>query len=226
MLEPVSNLTGSQASPNGDSPVQNDLDKNAFLKLLITQINHQDPLSPLQNEAFVAQLAQFSSLEQMQNINKNLEESINADFLLNKAMNNSLVTTLIGKKVLASTNTINLKGQSDIDLGFQLSAQAKNVKVKIYDGGGKLVRTLDLGPQAAGEHAITWDGKDQEGNDLSEGRYTFEVQATAGEGQPAVKASPFIEGTITGVRYEDGVAYLLIGNMELSLGDVQKIMQG
>ena len=68
----------------------NPMDKNTFLQLLIAQLNYQDPLQPMENEQFVAQLAQFSSLEQMQNMNDNLEQSIESDFLLNQSLNNSM----------------------------------------------------------------------------------------------------------------------------------------
>ena len=134
MFEPVSASSPSTVNRNeSPNPLTGELGKDAFLRLLVTQLNYQDPLSPMQNEAFVAQLAEFSALEQMQNINRNLEDSIQANFLLNKAMNNSLVTTLIGKDVVASTNRFTYDPEGNIELGFQLSQPGKDVKVKIYD---------------------------------------------------------------------------------------------
>ncbi|MDQ7062632.1 MAG: FlgD immunoglobulin-like domain containing protein [candidate division KSB1 bacterium] len=206
-----------------ESRIQQELGKDAFLRLLVTQLNYQDPLAPMQNEAFVAQLAQFSALEQMQNINRNLEESINADILLNKAMNNSLVTTLIGKDVVANTNLFSYSKDGSIELGFRLSSPAREVTIEIYDSNGQLVRTLKMEGLSAGEHFFQWNGQDQKGKEVPEGQYTFRVSVKDGENRQTLPT--FIRGTITGVRYEEGVAYLLLGDLELSLGDVQKIVQ-
>ncbi len=223
MLDAVNAATTTDPNAAATERIQKELGKDAFLRLLITQLNYQDPLSPMQNEAFVAQLAQFSALEQMQSINRNLEDSINADILLNKAMNNSLVTTLIGKDVIANTSLISLSDHTNVDLGFRLNSPAKEVTVEIYDATGKQVRTIKMEGVSAGEHYVQWDGKDQYGKSLPPGQYTFEVKVNNGE--TTTSADTFIRGTITGVRYDEGVAYLLIGNLELSLGDVQQILQ-
>ena len=224
MLDSINSATATEPKTSATDRIQQDLGKDAFLRLLVTQLNYQDPLSPMQNEAFVAQLAQFSALEQMQNINRNLEDSINADILLNKAMNNSLVTTLIGKDVIANTNLISLNENTDVELGFRLNSAAKEVTVDIYDSTGKLVRTIKMDGMNAGDHFVQWDGRDQHGKVLPPGKYTFDVKAGSGDSSSSV--TTFIRGTITGVRYAEGVAYLLIGDLELSLGDVQQILQG
>lgn len=225
----VSQITGTQTSSTATDTTTtsgtSSLDKDAFLKLLITQLSYQDPMSPIANEDFVAQLAQFGSLEQMQNINTNLEDSIQADYLLNQAMNNSLVTTLIGKDVIASSNAFSLPSEGEVDLGVQLSSSASSVKIKVYDASGNLVRTLDAGSLGSGEHEIQWDGKDRNGDRVEPGKYTFEVEATAGADKRAVAATTFVRGTITGVRYDQGVAVLLLGDTELNLGDVERILQ-
>jgi len=226
MLDGVNATSPNLAESYGSASdrIQQELGKDAFLRLLVTQLNYQDPLAPMQNEAFVAQLAQFSALEQMQNINRNLEESINADILLNKAMNNSLVTTLIGKDVIANTNLFSFNDQGTVDLGFRLSSPAREVTIEIYDSSGQLVRTMKMKGVSAGERFFQWDGKDQEGKTVPEGKYTFNVKVQDGDSTQTLPT--FIRGTITGVRYEEGVAYLLLGDLELSLGDVQKIVQG
>ena len=226
MFDPVSASSPSTVNRNEyNNALTNELGKDAFLRLLVTQLNYQDPLSPMQNEAFVAQLAQFSALEQMQNINRNLEDSIQANFLLNKAMNNSLVTTLIGKDVVASTDRFTYDPEGNIELGFRLSEPGKDVKINIYDEGGKLVRTLRLGFKPEGEHFVQWDGLDMEGKPVASGEYRFEVEARTTKGKIMEGISAMIRGQITGVKYEEGTAILLLGTIELSLGDVQRILQ-
>ncbi len=225
MVGEVQATAASASAATAGDRIQRDLGKDAFLRLLVTQLNYQDPLSPMQNEAFVAQLAQFSSLEQMQQINRNLEDSINADFLLNKSMNNSLVTTLIGKDVVAAADEVTLSDDQLPQFGFELPSPSGDVRVEIYDSNGKLVRTLDLGSRAAGRHFIQWDGKDQHGQPLEAGKYSFKVTARGGEEGEDLSVTTFIRGTISGVRYDDGVARLLIGKLELGLGDVLQIMQ-
>ncbi len=221
----ISGLQGSAALGGGGAAPANDLDKDAFLKLLIAQLNNQDPLSPMKNEEFVAQLAQFSSLEQMQQINSNLAQSIDADFLLNQAMNNSLVTTLIGKDVIALSDTIVVGEDGMTRPGFRLDQGAKKVTVRIYDENGTLVRTLRMDGMAAGEQRIEWDGRDAEGNKVEPGEYRFEVSAKSAADDSSLDVTTFVRGTITGVRYEQGKAFLLMGSAELELGDVERILQ-
>ncbi len=227
MLDLANNISGLQAGggPLSGPAEANDLDKDAFLKLLVAQLNNQDPLSPMKNEEFIAQLAQFSSLEQMQQINSNLSQSIDADFLLNQAMNNSLVTTLIGKDVIALSDTIIVDENSMTQPGFRLDASAKKVSIRIYDETGTLVRTLQMDGAAAGEQKIEWDGLDAEGKKVPPGEYRFEVSAKSAADDTSLDVTTFVRGTITGVRYEQGKAFLLMGNSELELGDVERILQ-
>ncbi|MGA9120044.1 MAG: flagellar hook capping FlgD N-terminal domain-containing protein, partial [Bacteroidota bacterium] len=102
-------MSTTVSSVNTTSPVQtatasNQLGKDDFLKLLVTQLQNQDPLNPLQGTEFVAQLAQFSSLEQLTNINSSLEQNIQSNQLMTQSIGNSLAATLVGKDVRASSN--------------------------------------------------------------------------------------------------------------------------
>lgn len=221
----IDSISATRAPSIQDANVPGrELDRDAFLKLLLTQLNHQDPMAPTANEEFVAQLAQFSSLEQMQSINRNLQDSINTNLLLNQSMNNSLVTTLIGKDVIATTNKITLGASGEAELGYRLEGPADKVTVNIYDPSGALVATLSDTGMAAGEHAATWNGRGKDGNRLPAGAYTFEVVPYAKSGDELPSATPFVRGRITGVRYHDGRAVLLIGSAELDLSDVESII--
>jgi len=200
------------------------LGKEDFLRLLITQLHYQDPLTPLKNEEFIAQLAQFSALEQMRNLNSALKESLQADMLLNQSINNSLVTTLIGKRVKAMSDTVHYDGENPPVLNYELRERAKEVRIEIYNPSGTLVRRVILGPQEAGENNFQWDGKDAFGNPLPEGEYTYKIDAIDLDDSP-VKVLTYTVGRITGVRYEEGRAILLLGDQRIELSDVLEISE-
>lgn len=219
-LTKTPNATPLSAAASG----QRTLGKEDFLKLLITQLRHQDPLSPMQNEEFVAQLAQFSSLEQMQNVNTNLEMAIQTDMLVSQALNNSLVTTLIGKEVKVQGDQLPLGELGRASAGFQLGSQSVQTTVQVLDANGRVVRSIDLGPQAAGDHRFDWDGRDDDGIRLPEGDYTFVVKAMDSDGQEQ-QVITYTRGVISGVRYDNGTAYLLIEGTAYPLGNVLEILQ-
>ena len=196
-----------------------DLGKNDFLKLLTAQLAHQDPLNPMDNTAFVAQLAQFSSLEQMQNVNSNLGTSI----LLSQSVNNSLATTLIGRDVQASGDTVTQTAGGSSNLNFNLDSDA-SVQVTVVDSSGKTVATLKPGDMKAGQQSVTWDGKADDGTTAPSGDYTFKVTATDAKGNP-VGAETFIRGRVTGVKFENGSTYVMVGSRQLSMSDITQIFE-
>jgi flagellar basal-body rod modification protein FlgD len=195
-----------------------DLGKDDFLKLLTAQLAHQDPLNPMDNTAFVAQLAQFSSLEQMQNVNTNLSTSI----LLSQSVNNSLATTLIGREVQASGNTITQTAGGNSSLGFNLDSDA-SVQINVVDSSGKTVATLKPGDMKAGQETVNWDGKEDDGSTAPSGDYTFNVTAADAKGNP-VGAETMITGKVTGVKFENGQTYIMVGSRQLSMSDITQIL--
>jgi len=194
------------------------LGKEDFLKLLIIQLQYQDPFSPLENQEFMAQLAQFSSLEQLQNVNSNLQ----ANFLLTQSLNNSLATNLIGKRVIALGNEAYLSGDEGEEITFDLSEDA-GVTVEIYDTEGNLVRTLKGGALSSGRNQIHWDGNDSDGNSLPAGNYSFEVKATNSDNNP-VDVTTYSTGLVTGIKFEGGNAVLMLGDQEVNLSEIIEIL--
>jgi len=194
------------------------LGKEDFLKLLIIQLQYQDPLSPMENTDFMAQLAQFSSLEQLQNVNSNLQ----ANFLLTQSLNNSLATNLIGKRVIALGNEVYLSGDEGEEITFDLSEDA-GVTVEIYDTEGNLVRTLKGGALSSGRNQIHWEGNDIDGNSLPAGNYSFEVKATNSDNNP-VDVTTYSTGLVTGIKFEGGNAVLMLGDQEVNLSEIIEIL--
>jgi flagellar basal-body rod modification protein FlgD len=174
----------------------------------------------MENKDFVAQLAQFSSLEQLLNVNSNLQ----ANFLVMQSLNNSSVASFIGKSVKADGNSVYLKDEGDAVLNYKLDSSAK-VTVKIYDESGNIVRTIsDDSWQDSGDRELAWDGCDSSGNRLSAGKYTFEVSATDANGD-SVGVTTYVKGKITGVKFDNGVAVLLMDGLEVRLSDILEISE-
>jgi flagellar basal-body rod modification protein FlgD len=189
--------------------------KEDFLKLLMAQLAHQDPLNPMENSEFVSQLSQFSSLEQLMGVNDNL----GLIQVGQVGMTNGQVAGLIGKEVEANGSTLTLTQQGPASINFDLGGVAKEVEVRIRDANGNLVRTLKLGERAAGLNTVTWDGRDSMGNQVQPGSYSLEIQAKDASGAE-LAASTRIKGTVTGVTYQGGVPLLEIGSATVRVGDV------
>ncbi len=209
----------SYLNQTGSSTGSSTIDQNQFLTLLVTQLNYQDPLDPMDSQAFAAQLAQFTSVEQLISINSNLQESLNAQMLLNQSINNTLSAQLIGMEVEADNEIVQWKDGEATPIMYNLPSAADTVTVTISDSEGNVVRVENLNGQSAGEHTYEWDGRNQNGAALPEGDYTFTVTATSVEGN-SLAVKQFIKGLITGVNYEDGQAVLRVGGLPIYLGNV------
>jgi flagellar basal-body rod modification protein FlgD len=200
------------------------LGKDDFLKLLVSQLKNQDPMNPMQGTEFASQLAQFSSVEQLQNLNATLTQSVQANQIMTQSIGNSLAATLIGKDVKATGSTFTTTGTGPVHLGYTLPAGIDKAVVRIYDASGGLVRTLQGTGTASGDNTFTWDGANDQGTQVPGGKYTFKVEALDAKGAP-VTASPFMEGTIGGVRFKSDGAYFVIDGTEVALADVLEILK-
>lgn len=200
----------------GDS---NNLGKDEFLKLLVAQLANQDPLNPMDDKEFIAQLAQFSSLEQQIAANKSLEMLA----IGQTALANSQITDLIGKKVRVQTMSMEIDKDGEApDFNFELRGNAASIQIKVYSDTGDLVRTIDVGSRQAGKHNVEWDGLDNEGNPVTPGEYHIKVEAVD-EMDEAVSVTTESFGTVTGVIFDKGYAELLVGDIRVRPGDVLEI---
>jgi len=224
MVDAINAVNDATASTPHSVSGTASLGKDDFLRLLVAQLEHQDPFTPMDNQAFVAQLAEFSTLEQMQNIEATLEEAMQADRLLSQSLSNSLVTTLIGKEVKVQGERFHLEEGTMPELGYSLPSSAREVTVEIRDEQGNLIRTLQLGAQSAGAKKVEWDGKGRDGTSAPSGNYSFHVRALDSDGK-LIETVSFIRGLITGVRYAAGNAVLLMGPFEVPLPDVMEILK-
>jgi len=194
------------------------MSQDDFLKLLITQLQAQDPLKPLDNQEFASQLATFNSLDQLIGINKKLEAAQGQQQQLSQLE----ATALLGKEVQANGDSVGLTAGQGADLHYTLDANAGRVVVNIKDNAGTLVRALEVGGQQAGKQSVTWDGKDTGGTPLGSGTYTFEVTAMDGSGNK-VGTSTSIQGLVTGVNLAGSEPQLEVGGVEIPVSAVTSV---
>lgn len=163
----ISSVNQARSKPDTAQSVQ-----DRFLKLLITQMQNQDPLNPLDNSEVTSQLAQISTVSGIDKLNATVA-SMTSSLTAAQALQ---AGGLIGHAVLAPGNTILLQ-QSGAVAGVQLTDPADKVMVAISDASGQVVKTLDLGAQAAGTQNFAWDGSTDAGGKAADGSYTFSASA-------------------------------------------------
>ena len=208
------------------TPKTNDiLGKDDFLKMLTAQLQYQNPMDPMNDEQFVSQMAQFSSLEQLQNMNSTLSQNVQWNMLLSQTINNTMATSLIGKEITVEGNNISLQGDSGTDLSFTADDNAVQGTIEITNSEGKVVRTIDLTNVSAGPISVHWDGKDQLGNQMAAGDYTFNVSLKDGKGN-SVSSTSFLNGIVEGVKYINGQAMLLVDGSYIPLSQVREVKGG
>jgi flagellar basal-body rod modification protein FlgD len=220
MTMQVNSATSATGTVGVQGSSRQTLGKDDFLKLLITQMRYQDPLSPMDNSQFLAQMAQFSSLEQMTNLNASFDQSM----LLTQSLNNSSAAGLIGRHVRASGDQVTLGSSGSVELGYFLPQDAESVTVTVSDSQGREVRTLVPTETAAGAHRFEWNGNDIDGSRVAAGSYTFKVSAKDADGA-AITATSVVNGLVQGVTYKNGTAYLLVDDREVTLSQVLEVYQ-
>lgn len=199
------------------------LGKDDFLKLTLEQLKNQDPLSPMEGDEFAAQLAQFSSLEQLSNMNAKLQESIDINMQLSQSITNTMTAALIGSNAKLDGDAFKYSGQDSITLGYKLPANVEKCSIEIYDSSGTVVKTITDVPLTKGEHKLSWDFTDNEGNTVANGDYTFDVKATNASGND-VTASLFKIGLIEGIRFTESGTLVLIDGAEYGLNEITEVL--
>ena len=213
--------SATTTSPGATQSTTKENPKETFLKLLVAQLEHQNPLSPMDNMQFTQQLAQFTSLEQLQNMNTNLSALMQAQTTTNGLQ----AATLIGKQVQAQGNTTHvLKPGEATPFQYTLTAASANVQINVLDQAGKTTRTLNVRDQKAGPQTLTWDGKDAAGKPLPAGDYHFQVTATDQAGKP-VAVEESLQGIVEGVTYDGKNPYLIVGGNRIELSALTNIKQ-
>lgn len=164
----------SQFDENQQKAVKKELGQEDFLALLTTQLSSQDPLKPTENTDFIAQMAQFSSLEGMNQLNKSFS-SLSSSLVSNQALQAS---ALVGRTVRVTSDVANLSLDSGIQGSVTLDKASTNLQFQILSQNGSVVKTINQGASAEGEHAFSWDGRDESGKLMPSGNYQIKAIAT------------------------------------------------
>ena len=203
-IEGIGASFGEASVPYDRTSSRTNLDKlgiDQFLTLLIAQLEHQDPLNPLDSADFTAQLAQFASVEQLYGMNERLSDIQEA--LFDRGEQQDLIG-LIGRTVKADDNTILINDGELLSGSYGLEGDG-DVTVNIYNSDGLKVRTLFFDQQIEGEHDIGWDGKDDSGKMVGNGTYTFDVGT--GNAVTLTNVSPSTWIVADAVKFESVTRY-------------------
>ena len=197
-----------------------ELGQEDFLKLMTTQLQNQDPMKPMENGDFLSQIAQFSTVTGIGDLQKSFE-SLSESLVSNQALQ---AATLVGRKVLAPTGTAALAQGGSIQGSVELPSASSSVVVNIYDGAGQVIRRLDLGSQAAGPVSFQWDGLMDDGQYAPPGNYL--VGAEAGFDGRTEAIETLIASEVRSVTVGNGGGLLLdlAGSGPLEFSQVRQIL--
>jgi flagellar basal-body rod modification protein FlgD len=195
-----------------------------FLRLLIAQLEHQDPLSPMENADFTAQLAQFSTLEQVEAMNANLHTLVQSQATVNASQAKTQALSLLGREVEMRGNTMQVQQGVASPLAYTLPAHSTEVLINILDQDGHLLQSLRKLDQRAGRYEVPRPGGPGGTIRLPNGSYKVEVAASDHAGQP-VAVETWIQGRVEGVEYVDDSPYLLIGGNRVPYSDMARIRE-
>lgn len=195
------------------------MDKDAFFKLMLAQLKNQDPMSPLKNHEMAAQLAQFSTLEQMSNMNTTLTKMEGKG----AQPENFQALNLIGKTVAGdSSRVVRTQFDKTHDFNFALSQNASEANVKLMSAKGEVVREYKLSNLQAGPNKVSWNGNNEAGVAQPAGEFFFQVDAKNNVGQKIPVKTEF-QGVISGLSFSAEGPVLQVGSQTIKMRDVHQI---
>ncbi|MCC6650885.1 MAG: hypothetical protein IT348_07040 [Candidatus Eisenbacteria bacterium] len=206
----------SGSSATTDAGPKQKMDKDAFLTLLVAQLKHQDPTSPLQPHELAAQLAQFTSVEQLTQLNDSMTAQTEATHMAALVGQTSLSASLIGRHVQALGDQVEIPATGAGKVHVEVGGAGGVATLKLYNASGTVVATKDLGQVGPGAQDLTLPA------DLPPGawHYSLEVKAT---GDKTVGVTTFTTGVVSAVEFKNGAIVLHVGKMDISLDDLVQI---
>jgi len=215
-VTPTDSISNLPTSTTSDSMKQLSGNFSTFLTLLTTQLKNQDPTSPMDSNEFTQQLVMYSQVEQQISSNDNLKT------LISQGTSNAaaMTTGYLGKKVSITNGNASLTSGS-ATWTYNLANTAATAQLVVTDANGRAVYTGN-GQTAAGNNTFTWDGKDNNGNQLADGAYKLTVTAADSAGG-TITNSVASAGTVGQIDMTVSPPKLIVGNMEVDLSDIAAV---
>lgn len=220
LLDSLGLTQTADAKAKASQTKQSDSSQDTFLKLILAQLKNQDPTKPMDNGAFLSQLAQFKAASGIDNL-KSSFDSFTAAFQSNQALQAS---SMVGRWVMVPASSATLWGDRPLMAGVSVPAGASDVRVTISSPDGQVLRHLDLGTQGAGTTEFSWDGKDDGGQSMTPGSY--EIKATALVGGKSQAIDTYSISPVESVTLNKGSGFTLnvSGIGAVNMNSVEKIM--
>jgi len=215
-MDPVSAISSAttQNAQSTSTSRNTTLTQQDFLQLFTKQLQYQDPLNPMDSTQMLAQMAQINTVAAISTMTQSIQNM--------QAASNLQAVGLIGKKVETQGNSLSIDGQGTASGGSYQLASPGQAYIQIIDANGNVVRLINDGAKDTSKQTFAWDGKDQQGNQLPAGNYTFSVSAIDGNNQPIQVTTSSI-ATVTGISFENGVTYLNLGSNQITINDIISI---
>ncbi len=193
-----------------------DLGMNQFMSLLVTQIQNQDPFSPMDNQQFISQLTQFTSLEQLQKINDALGENMT----VSQSLNNTLLLDLVGRRATVPGNRFAVQDGEVSPLKVQATTGG-TATVTVKNAAGQVVSTYNQ-EVTAGWDDVTWTGRLADGSVAPDGEYTYEISMVDRSGNP-VTTTPYVTALVDSLRFENGIAMVTVAGREYYVSEIAQV---
>ena len=195
-----------------------DLDREAFLKLLVAQLKHQDPLEPMEDVEFIGQLTQFSNLEQVMKTNDKLDQLSVAT----GAQVSSQAVDMAGRTVVVPGDQLTLGEEGDVELKIEVPSTIVGGEVAISNENGSIIRRISINPSNAGRGTVVWDGRDQNGERMPPGDYNLRAVGVSPAGSE-LEMGVLAPAKVEAVVWQDGVPMLRLFNRLVPLSAVREV---
>ena len=206
---------GTGTNPNSQ------LDKDAFMKLLLTELQHQDPTSPMDTEKMLTQTSQLAAVEMQENTNKAMKDLVNQL----KSNANAYAISALGKMVSTGSSAVTLTDEKkDANFAIYFKSDLANGKLEVKNANGQVVRSIDLNNLNSGVHKLTWDGKDETGNQVPNGSYNVSVNYTGKDGKEY--KTQVGNYPVEAVKFVDGKAMMKVAGEYVSMDSVKEFYEG
>lgn len=219
MIQPITGTEPIEAGATSRGAANEQITQDQFLLLFVAQLQHQDPLSPLEPDQLTAQLAQFSSLEQLTGINERLDA-------LNASADRDVGTTLLGllgREVEVDSSRIGVVDGEAAEVRFRLTQPGNDVRAVVRNADGAIVGSAALGNLAAGDHEFRFDGKGNAGVQVPDGTYTVEIRTRRGDSAETEAVPTTVAGVVDGVDLAASPPTILVNGTQITFDQVRAV---